>query len=179
MNKKLAQIKFVFENCEVGTLPIGAVPGINLYGVTQDWDHYVLNELQSDSNLDKTLICKSVEIIVDANQAKDFQTNFSEDYKKDNQVNKKLGRKFFHQPENMAERLLAFPDIVSLTFIYLDGNSEEVYVPYESKSPDDFNNNNILQRTSKKTSKELFSINDKYKDHDLISISIEKHKDNK
>lgn len=163
MSKKVTSIDFVFENCEVGTLPINAVPSFYFDDLTKSISHRWFFESEPVDETETTISCKCAHFQIDYELAKKVKTNVMELFDDDIEKN------------NFAKRLLRWNDITSITLHYQDGSSMSIYVPFDEIKLNELDEDNKLQKTKlvKYDSWEV-GFNEAYKNHDIFMIDIEK-----
>lgn len=70
MSKKVTSIDFVFENCEVRTLPINAVPSFYFYDLIKNISHqWILKSVPVDE-IETTISCRYAHFQIDYELAK-------------------------------------------------------------------------------------------------------------
>ncbi|MDE7049414.1 MAG: hypothetical protein K2O75_00780 [Lactobacillus sp.] len=163
MSKKVTSIDFIFENCEVGTLPINAVPSFYFDDLTKNISHRWLFKNESVDEIETTISCKYAHFQIDYELAKKVKTNVMELFDEDIKEN------------NFAKRLLRWNDITSINLHYQNGTSTNIYVPFDEVKLNELDEDNKLQKTKlvKYDSWEV-GFNENYKNHNMIMIDIGK-----
>lgn len=113
MSKKLTKIDFGFENCEVGTLPIKAVPFFNLENIQKDLSHNWTDESRPANEISSDLHCENARFNIDFELAAKLKTNFM-----DQDIS-----------DNLAKRLLAWNNLSSVTLYYDDQSQDFIWLP--------------------------------------------------
>lgn len=164
MSKKVKSIDFGFENCEVGTLPIKAVPSFYLDNVHKDFSHRWFFENESVDEVETTISCDYAHFQIDYELAKNIQSNVMGLFNDDIEQN------------NLAKRFLGWNDITSITLNYQDDTSLDIYVPFDELRINELDVNNKLQ-TTKLVKYDPWNVgfNETYKEHDMIMIEIGKN----
>lgn len=166
MPKKVKNVDFVFENCEVGTVPIKAIPSFYFEDVSKDLSHRWFFETELVDEVETTINCKHAHFQINYEIVKKIKTNIMDLFNDDVEKN------------NLAKRLLNRNDITSITLNYQDGSSMDIYVPFKEVKLNELDVDNELQKTKLvKYNPYDVGFNENYKDHNMIMIDIGKSAD--
>lgn len=166
MPKKVTSIDFVFENCEVGTLPMKAVPLFYLDNVNKSISHCWNFESDPADQVETTISCKYARFQVDYELAKKIGTNFMDVFDDDIEQN------------NLAKRLLNWNNLTYITLNYQNGTTLDIYVPFDELQINELDVNNRVQ-TAKLVEYNAWDVgfNEAYKGHDMIVVEVGKRAD--
>ena len=106
MSKKVTSIDFVFENCEVRTLPINAIPSFYFYELIKNISHQWILKSEPVDEIETTISCRYAHFQIDYELAKKVKTNVMELFDDDVKEN------------NFAKRLLRWNGITSINLHY-------------------------------------------------------------
>ncbi|MEN2515486.1 hypothetical protein AADG60_03180 [Lactobacillus johnsonii] len=70
MSKKVTSIDFVFENCEVRTLPINAIPSFYFYDLIKNISHQWILKSEPVDEIETTISCRYAHFQIDYELAK-------------------------------------------------------------------------------------------------------------
>lgn len=159
MSKKLTKIDFGFENCEVGTLPIKAVPFFNLNNIQRNYSHSWNYESDPVNELSIDVSCERAYFSIDYELASKVKSNFMESDEKN----------------NLAKRFLYWTNLSSVTLHYDDQSQEFILLPYDEVNPHElFDTSNRFQSTKVvKDDSWKVGFNSAYEDHRMIIIDID------
>lgn len=159
MSKKLTKIDFGFENCEVGTLPIKAVPFFNLENIQKDFHHNWSCKSSPANEISSDVHCERARFNIDYELAAKVKTNFMDSDTSD----------------NLAKRFLYWTNLSSVTLYYDDQSQDFIWLPYDEVNPDElFDTRNQFQSTKVvKDNPWEVGFNKAYKNHRMIVVEID------
>lgn len=162
MSKKVAKIEFGFENCEIGSLPIEAVPVFNLRNIQKDYHHMWQFKDDPADEISTDIHCEGAHFQIDYALASKVKTNLM-----------RLDNQNLDQ-ENLAQRFLNWKNLTSVTLIYEDRSKEFIWLPYEEALPGEtFDTRNEFQSIKVVQGNPWeVGFNEAYKDHKMIIIDI-------
>lgn len=157
MSKKIVNIEFGFENCEVGILPIESVPIFELENVQKDFNHNWRFDSESNDEFSLDLHCESAHFVIDNESASKVKTNMMES----------------DEENNLARRFLYWKNLSSVTIHYDDESSDFVWLPYEELNPHTFFDTcNKLQSTTTQDDFWEVGTNSTYTNHQMIIVDL-------